>query len=85
MGLVCRVAEQANIATVYVSTGLDLTTQVKPPRSYFVNAPMGNNFGPPDDPEQQRSILREALALIHEVQEGGTLIHSTYAWPESFE
>ena len=85
MGLVCRVAEQADVVTVCVSTGRDLTARVKPPRSLFVNAPMGNNFGPPDDAAQQLSILRTALALIHEADEGGVLIDFPYTWPEAFE
>ena len=49
-------------------------------RSLFVNAPMGNNFGPPDDAAQQLSILRTALALIHEANEGGALkVHDSLA------
>ena len=78
MGLVCRVAEAAGIATVCVSTGRDLTQQVKPPRSLFVNFPMGNNFGEPGNRAQQKAILVRALALIDEVQEGGYLED----WPE---
>ena len=85
MGLVCRIAEQADIATVCVSTGRDLTAQVKPPRSVFVNFPMGNNFGAPDDPEQQLEILRTSLALIHGADEGGVLIDLPLTWPEPFE
>ena len=84
MGLVCRVAEEAGIATLCMSTGRDLTAQVKPPRSLFVNAPMGNNFGPPDAPELQLSILREALTLVHQAKEGGVLVDSPFEWPEDF-
>ena len=85
MGLVCRVAETAGIATVCVSTGRDLTVQVKPPRSAFVNHPMGNNFGPPDDPAMQLRILRDAFALLDSVTEGGVLVDLPYEWPEDFE
>ena len=84
MGLVCRVAEEAGIATVCVSTGRDLTAQVKPPRSVFVNFPMGNNFGAPEDRAQQLEILRSSLALIHEADEGGVLIDLPLTWPEPF-
>ena len=35
-----------------VSTGRDLTAQVKPPRGVFVNHPMGNAFGAPGDAGQ---------------------------------
>jgi D-proline reductase (dithiol) PrdB len=85
VGLVCRVVEEAGIATVCVSTGRDLTVQVKPPRSLFVNFPMGNNFGAPFNSEQQRAILTRALALVHEVQEvdqGGYLEDWQEQWHE---
>ena len=65
-------AEEAGIATVCVSTGRDLTAQVKPPRAVFVNHPMGNNFGPPDDPEMQRRIMRDAFELLETETVGGT-------------
>ena len=80
MGLVCRVVEEAGIATVCLSTGRDLTAQVKPPRSLFVNFPMGNNFGMPSDVETQTRILRRGLQMIHGVEEGGELID----WPEQW-
>ena len=85
MGLVCRVAEEAGIATVCVSTGRDLTAQVNPPRSVFVNHPMGNNFGPPDDREMQLKIMRDAFGLLETVTEGGTLVDLSYRWHEDFE
>lgn len=80
MGLVCREVEKAGIPTVCVSTGRDLTEQVKPPRSLFVDFPMGNNFGAPFNVLQQRSILERALQLVVEVNAGGYLED----WPESW-
>lgn len=80
MGLVCREVEAAGIPTVCVSTGRDLTAQVKPPRSLFVNFPMGNNFGAPFAAQQQSAILRRALALLETVEEGGYLED----WPEQW-
>ena len=85
MGLVCRLVEEAGISTVCVATGRDLIDQVKPPRSIFVNHPMGNNFGGPSDKTMQTDILRRALALIYEAEEGGTLIDYPSRWPEPFE
>ena len=85
MGLVCRVAEEAGIATVCVSTGRDLTVQVLPPRSAFVNFPMGNNFGAPGDVERQSEIMRTALAMIHETEQAGRLIDLPYEWSGPFE
>lgn len=84
MGLVCRIVEQAGIATVCVSTGLDLTRQVKPPRSIFINHPMGNNFGRPGDVQMQREILLKALTLAQEAGEAGILVDPGYEWGEEF-
>ena len=39
MGLVARVVEESGIPTMVVATGRDLTAQVRPPRSLFVNFP----------------------------------------------
>ncbi len=84
MGLVCRVAEAAGIVTVCVSTGRDLTEQVKPPRSVFVNFPMGNAFGKPFDTDMQLNILRAALNLAETATQPGVLIDLEYVWPEPF-
>ena len=85
MGLVCRVVEAAGIATVCLSTGRDLTAQVKPPRSLFVNFPMGNNFGGAADTQTQTRVLRRALAMIHGVTKAGTLEDWPEVWPEPVE
>lgn len=85
MGLVCRVAEAAGIVTVCISTGRDLTEQVKPPRSVFVNFPMGNAFGKPFDADMQFNVLRAALQLAQTATRPGVLVDLDYRWPEPFE
>lgn len=84
MGLVARVVEAAGIPTMLVSTGRDLTAQVLPPRSLFVNFPMGNPFGRPGDAAHQRHILTRALELTYEITDGGTMIDLDESWPEDF-
>ncbi|MCB0989489.1 MAG: hypothetical protein KDB16_00810, partial [Acidimicrobiales bacterium] len=84
MGLVARVVEEAGIPTVLVSTGRDLTALVRPPRSLFVNYPMGNPFGPPGDAVHQRRILDDALALFDSVTEAGVIVDAPYDWPDDF-
>jgi len=68
-----------------LSTGRDLTDQVKPPRSLFMNYPMGNNFGGPTDIDQQLRILRRSLQMIEEVEIGGIMIDWKESWPSAFE
>jgi D-proline reductase (dithiol) PrdB len=84
VGLVARVIEEAGIPTVLVSTGRDLSAQVKAPRTVFVNFPMGNPFGRPFDVVRQRAILLDALRAVQSVDIGGTLIDLPYSWGEDF-
>lgn len=81
-GLVARTVEEAGIPTVCVSTGRDLSAQVKPPRTVFVNFPMGNAFGRPEDRAQQRRILTDALELAASGTTPGELVDLPYDWGE---
>jgi D-proline reductase (dithiol) PrdB len=85
VGLVARVVEDAGISTVVVSTGRDLSAQVKAPRTVFVNFPMGNPFGRTFDRAQQRMILLDALRAVETVPHGGTVIDLPYEWGEDFD
>ncbi len=67
-----------------VSTGRDLTALVKPPRSLFINHPMGNSFGRPDDGATQAAILRAALDLVATCEEPGALVDYPTDWGEPF-
>jgi D-proline reductase (dithiol) PrdB len=69
---------------VLVSTGRDLSAQVRAPRTVFVNFPMGNPFGRPFDTKTQRAILLDALRALKSVDEGGTLIDLPYQWRDKF-
>ncbi len=77
--------EEAGIPTVVVSTARDISSQVKPPRTVFVNFPMGNPFGRPFDRVQQRAILLDALRRLEDARFGGELIDLPYEWGEEFD
>jgi hypothetical protein len=85
VGLVCRVVEESGIATVCLSTGRDLTAQVRPPRSVFVNYPMGNAFGKPFDIEMQTKILRHCLTMAESCDTPGAIVDLPDEWREPFE
>ena len=76
--------EEAGIPTVVVSTGRDLSAQVKPPRTVFVNFPMGNPFGRAFDSGQQRTILLDSLHCLETIAKGGDIIDLPYQWHEKF-
>jgi len=42
VGLIARALEEKGIPTVSLSSAYDLTTLVKPPRTFFVNYPLGH-------------------------------------------
>ena len=84
MGLVCRLLEERGIATVCVATGKDLAELVKPPRTLFVNHPMGNNFGAAGDTAMQADIFHTALEMIHSVETGGVLVDYPTTWDTPF-
>ncbi len=67
-----------------VSTGRDLTELVCPPRSLFVNFPMGNPFGPAGEPETQRTILSAALELAASAAPYGTIVDLDLDWRTDF-
>lgn len=67
-----------------VSTGRDLSSQIKAPRTAFVNFPMGNPFGHPFDQVTQRRILLESLLTLASATESGTLIDLPCEWGEEF-
>jgi len=69
---------------VLVSTGRDLTQQVLPPRSLFVNFPMGNPFGRAGDAELQGKILLDALRLAETATEPGVIVDAPYDWGQDF-
>jgi hypothetical protein len=78
------VVEEAGIPTVVVSTGRDLSAQVRPPRTVFVNFPMGNPFGKPFDKVRQRTILLDALRALQSIKRGGDMIDLPYKWDVEF-
>ena len=84
MGLVCRVVEEIGIPTVCLSTGRDLSAQVKAPRTLFVNFPMGNAFGAPFDVDMQTRILRDCLSMAENETEPGALRDLPYIWSQKF-
>ena len=74
--------EEHGIVTVNVSTGRDITARVRPPRSLFVNHPMGNPFGRPGQHEHQREILKRALDLAAGSAEAGVIEDDPSDWGE---
>ena len=65
-----------------MTSALDITESVKPPRAVFVNFPLGHQTGRPGQPELQRAIVRDAFRALETITEPGTVVSLPYVWDE---
>ncbi len=82
MGLVARAAEAAGIATLCMSSALDITKAVNPPRAAFLDFPLGHTAGKPFDTELQRSIIASALEGFSSLSAPGSVKILPYRWSD---
>lgn len=82
MGLLAHQLEQAGIPTISLTSALDVTQAVKPPRAVFLNFPLGHTAGKPGDRALQLEILRQALALSAAMTEPGSIARLPFEWDD---
>ena len=82
MGLIARHAEANGISTVCLSSALDITQSVNPPRATFLDFPLGHTSGKANEPALQDSIVRDALQALEEIKKPGTVKILSYCWSE---
>ncbi len=80
MGLVQRAIEAEGIPTVGISISRKITESIRPPRSLYVDFPMGRPMGRAFDEITQRAVLLEALNALETITEPGTIVDSPIAW-----
>ena len=80
MGLVARHLEANGIATVTLSCARDITEAVRPPRSVFLDYPLGSTCGRPNDAANQRAVLLAALALLETGRTPGEIVDLPDVW-----
>jgi len=68
-----------------MTSALDITRLVKPPRSVFLNFPLGHTTGRPFDREGQIRILKRALEFLTKATEGGAILELSDVWDEDWE
>ena len=66
-----------------MTSALDITQAVKPPRAVFVNFPLGHQTGPPDQPDLQRQIVIDAMRAFETIKSPGTIVELPYVWDEN--
>ncbi len=82
MGLFARAIEEAGVPTISLSSALDITASVRPPRAIFVNFPLGHQAGRPFDRDGQRRIILDALHVLETATTPGTLVGLQSKWDE---
>ena len=58
--------------------------RIKPPRSAFINFPLGRQCGKPNDADMQARILEETLDILVTASIPGEIVHMPYEWDEPF-
>ena len=82
MCLIARYLEARGIPTLVVATALDIVKFGWPPRTVFMDFPLGHGGGPLFNPDMQLSIARGALQVCESLRAPGEIIHLDQAWPE---
>ncbi|MCP3976879.1 MAG: hypothetical protein GY720_20525 [bacterium] len=80
MSLVARHLEASGVPTVIVGSARDIVEECGVPRFVFVDFPLGNPCGKPDDVAMQRRLLASALGLLESVNVARTTVQSPEIW-----
>jgi len=81
--VLARVIEAAGISTVLVTMMPYWSDKVGVPRTLGVEFPFGHPLGHAGDRDEQLAVIREALRVLREASEPGTVEHLEREWPDS--
>ncbi|MGE3536984.1 MAG: hypothetical protein AB7N91_06025 [Candidatus Tectimicrobiota bacterium] len=65
-----------------MTSALDITRAVNPPRAAFLDYPLGHTTGKPHEPVLQREILRQALGALTALRVPGAVKMLPFCWSE---
>ncbi len=82
MGLVARILEKAGFPTICLTAARSITESVNPPRSAFVDMPLGYTAGRPNEPEFQRDLLRQVFEAAESIDTPGSIVDLDAIWSE---
>jgi len=80
--VLARTLEAAGLTTILVTPMPFWAKKIGVPRTLAVEFPFGHALGRPHDAAQQMRVIRQALQLLEQADEPGTIIHSPEVWPE---
>jgi hypothetical protein len=65
-----------------MTSALDITRSVNPPRAAFLDFPLGHTTGKPDDPQLQSAIVAGALEAFASLREPGSIKRLPFRWAD---
>ena len=80
MSLVARRLEAGGIVTVVIGSARDIVEEAGVPRFVFVDFPLGNPCGKPDDRAMQRAIVSLALEVAGSSVAPRTTVQAPQRW-----
>jgi hypothetical protein len=83
VGLIARAVEALGIPTLSLTSCRDITERVRPPRACFLDYPLGNNVGIPNDAANQRAILHAVFDSLPRFTRPGQITDLPFVWPEA--
>jgi len=80
VGLIARQLEASGIPTVTMTSALDITEAVAPPRSVFLDFPLGHTSGRAHDRALGLDIVTRALAAFTDADHAGWIGRQPHRW-----
>jgi D-proline reductase (dithiol) PrdB len=85
VGLIARHLEARGIATVTLSSAWSITASANPPRTAFLNYPLGHTAGRAHNLVEQTSVVSAALRLVATATEPGEIVPLPVVWPSPWK
>ena len=83
MSLVARHLEANGLPTMVLGSALDILQAGRPPRTTFVDYPLGHSAGKAFDPADQYSIVRAAMLGFTSMTTPGELVRLPNRWADN--
>ena len=80
VGLIARHLENIGIPTLCLGSALDIMEAANPPRSVFIDYPLGHTTGMPQNSSDQYDITRAGLEAFETIQMPGTILKLDRKW-----
>ena len=80
--MLARVIEAAGISTVLVTMMPFWSEKMGVPRTLAVEFPFGHALGHAGDRDEQLAVIREALRVLRDARQPGTVRHMEREWPD---